>query len=136
MIVEKKTSVEGQYAKKGEDVKDGDIIQILDAGNVVEGQYGTQKVFKVKTRNGERLLNLNQKTINNLVDTFHTNDTKEWVGKEVKVWLLKVMVGGKLQTVVYLAGKDWYMDDNGYFHPSVENKDDDEISIDDIADIV
>ena len=36
----KKISVQGNYAKKGEDIKDGDIITILDGGTIVQGTYG------------------------------------------------------------------------------------------------
>jgi len=114
MLYQKKVSVGAQYAKKGEDIKDGDIITILDEGQVVVGKYGEQNVHKIKTRNGDRALNLNQTSINNLVDAYGV-DGKEWVGKTAKVWIIKAMVSGKFQNIVYLSKEDWTMTDEGRF---------------------
>jgi hypothetical protein len=41
MKMHKKTSIRGEYAKIGEDIRDGDVITIKDAGTVVSGEYGT-----------------------------------------------------------------------------------------------
>ena len=116
MKLVKKVSVGGEYAKKGEDILDGDELTIKNAGETVEGKFGEQLVFKVETRNGERNLNLNQKSQNNLIDAYG-DDTDNWVGKKVIAHMIKTMVQGKLTNVVYLAHPGWLMDDEGNFEP-------------------
>jgi hypothetical protein len=125
MQVTKKTSVAGAYARKKSyeydgkkfeaDLKDGDTVSILDAGNIVVGEYGEQRVFKINTRNGDKNFSFNQTTINNLVDAFG-EETDSWVSKNVKVWVIKAMVSGKLQLVAYLSSPDATMDEEGRFH--------------------
>jgi len=129
-IVEKKVTVSGAYAKKkpyeyegkhfDADIKDGDTIKILSEGEYVSGEYGEQLVVRITTRNGDKNLALNQTSINNLVDAFGKNSA-EWVGKDVKVFMVKAMVSGKLQNVSYVAHKSAEMDDEGrFFIPRVE----------------
>ena len=105
----------GEYAKKGEDIKDGDLITILDEGQVVTGDYGDRMVFKVETLNGPKNLSFNQKSMNNLIDAFG-DDTVVWIGKKVKIWMIRALVSGKFQQVVYLASPFWLMADDGTFH--------------------
>lgn len=124
MIMQKKVSMGMAFARKKAyeyegkkyeaDVKDGDIVTVLDEGQVIIGQYGEQHVFKVKTRNGEKALTLNQKSINNLVDSFG-EDSNGWINKDVKAWVLKAMVSGKLSLIVYLSHPDAEMDEEGNF---------------------
>lgn len=96
------------------DVKDGDIVTILDAGQIVQGQYGEQKAFKIKTRNDVKLISLNQVSQNNLIDEFG-DESENWIDKDVKVWVIKAMVKGKMSNVVYLSGLEATMDDEGRF---------------------
>lgn len=128
MKVQKIVRAQGDYAKKGEDIKDGDLIKILDHGQVVTGDYGDRMVFKVQTRNGEKNLSFNQKTMNNLIDAFG-DDTDNWPNKDVKVFMVKAMVSGKFQNIVYLAHPDWVMNDDGSFSkdsiPVIETDDGD-----------
>lgn len=124
MLIQKKVTMAGGYVKKKTydyegknyeaDVKNGDSVEILSAGDVVEGQFGPQHVFKLKTRNGEKNANFNQGTLNTLHDAFGKN-SEDWVGKSVKVHLVKVMVSGKLQTAMYLAPEGWEMNEDGKF---------------------
>jgi len=124
MIMQKKVSMGVAFARKKAyeyegvkyeaDVKDGDILTVLDEGKVIIGQYGEQHVFKVKTRNGEKALTLNQKSINNLVDSFG-EDSNGWINKDVKAWVLKAMVSGKLSLIVYLSHPEAEMDEEGNF---------------------
>ena len=115
MKATKKISVRGEWATKGndsdKDIKDADVITILDGGKITTSEYGEQKVFKVKTRNGEKNLSLNQTSENNLIDAFG-DSTEDWIGKEVKVWLIRTSTG---KWAVYLAPKDWIMNDEGEF---------------------
>lgn len=124
MILEIKQSVGGAYARKKSyeyegkqyeaDLKDGDIIKILSSGETVTGEFGEQVVFKIKTRNGDKNFSMNQTSINNLVSVFG-KDTTSFVGQDVKVWILKMMVSGKLQNVAYLSGINSTMDEDGLF---------------------
>lgn len=124
MIISKKVTMAGGYVKKkpydyegkkfDADVKNGDIVTILSSGDIVEGQFGPQHVFKLSTRNGEKNANFNQGTLNTLHDAFGKN-SEGWVNKEVSVHLVKVMVSGKMQTAMYLAPLGWAMDDEGRF---------------------
>jgi hypothetical protein len=120
MKVQKQTNAQGEWAKKGDDIKDGDIVKILDAGQTITGEYGDRLVFKVQTRNGERNLSFNKTSVNNLVDAFG-DETTAWKGKEAKIWLIKAMVSGKLQNVVYLAHPKWHMQDDGSFVGTVSS---------------
>lgn len=112
--MQKKTSVAGEWAKKGEDILNGDVIEILNAGEMVTGEFGERNVFHINTRNGERLLTLNQTSVNNLVDAFG-EDSESWVGKKSVCFLVNVMVGGKMVKAIYLAAEGWDMLDDGSF---------------------
>ena len=108
----KKVDYEYQGVKYQADLKDGDVIKIFDAGVVEVGQFGEQNNFKVKTRNGEKKLGLNQATINVLVEEFG-DDTEAWVGKEVKVILQKKLIAGKKSIIPYLVVEGWKLDSYG-----------------------
>ena len=94
------------------DIKSGDIIKILDSGNIEMGQYGEQKNFKVKTRNGEKKMAFNQATINVLVEEFG-EDSENFVGKDVKVILKKDVIAGKKVIIPYLVTEGWSLDEYG-----------------------
>lgn len=149
MIHEKKVSVGAGYANKAPyefegkkyeaDIKDGDLVKILDEGQEVQktfqGKTSTAVVHKIETRNGTKAITLNQTSINNLVDAFG-KDSKEWIGKQVKVWILKVMVSGKLQNVAYLSHPKAEMNDEGKFltpetgNVKIEKEEDEDINFD------
>jgi hypothetical protein len=94
------------------DLKNGDIVKILDSGNTEQGQWGEQKNFKIKTRNGEKKLAFNQNTINVLAEEFGV-ETEEWVGKDVKVILKKDVIAGKKVVIPYLVVDGWSLDEYG-----------------------
>lgn len=100
----RKDPYEYQGQKFEADIKDGDIISVIDEGQIVVGQYGEQHVFKVKTRNGEKAMTFNQTSMNNMIDAF-TDETANWKDKELKVWIIKALVSGKMQKVVYVSDK-------------------------------
>ena len=69
-LYKKRISV-GNFLKKGEDYKDGDIVEIANEGKQIEGQYGTQDVFLIKLADGkEGNASFNTTSINNMVDAF------------------------------------------------------------------
>jgi len=120
MKIQKKVSIGGDFAKIGEDIKDGDVIKILDSGTIISGDYGDRHAFKVETINGEKVLSFNQTSLNNLVDAIG-EESESWVGQEAKVFVVKQMVSNKLRNIAYLTGKDWTMTDDGTF---IKSKDD------------
>jgi len=106
MKVQKRTSVGGEYAKLEKDFGEEDILEILDAGNIVTGDYGDRHVFKMKTRGGEKNMSFNQTTMNYMIDAYG-DDTSTWVGKSAKVWLVDMNVSGKMRAVVFLTDPTW-----------------------------
>lgn len=94
------------------DIKIGDVVRILDSGNVEMGQYGEQKNFRIKTRNGEKKLAFNQSTQNVLIEEFG-DETENWIGKDVKVILKKETIAGKKVIIPYLVVEGWTLDEYG-----------------------
>lgn len=113
-IYKKRVSV-GSFLKKGEDIKDGDVVEIANEGKQVEGQFGLQNLFLIKTKDGkEGNLSLNQTSLNNLIDAFGEDATK-WIGKAVKVWAILSNVQGKMLKVYYLSHIDAEINEDGEF---------------------
>lgn len=110
-IYQKKVSV-GQFAKKGEDFRDGDVVTLANEGRQVEGKFGTQDVFLVKFSTGEKNFTLNQTSINNMIDAYG-DDSKNWIGKEAKINLILQNVQGKMVKVAYLAHPTAELNDDG-----------------------
>jgi len=114
-----------EIARPNIDIFDGDIIKILDEGKWINfrfrGQERKRLVFKIQTKMmKEKLLPLNQISINNLIDAYG-DETKNWIGKEVRVWIFKTQVGGNFRDVVYLTHPDWIFE-NGRFSPPNEKE--------------
>ena len=122
MKIIKKVSVRGEWAKKGEDIKNGDVVKITSDIEIITGEYGEQHTCKVETRNGEKNVRLNQTSLNALVDSFG-EETKEWVGKEVKITTAKQNVSGKFLDVYYFADPSYELGENGFFDPNKEEDD-------------
>lgn len=94
------------------DLKIGDIVKILDSGNIEIGNFGEQNNFKIKTRNGEKKLGFNQATINVLIQEFG-DETEQWIGKDVNVLLKKDIIAGKKVIIPYLVTEGWSLDEYG-----------------------
>jgi len=115
MKFQKKISIKGDFAKKGDEIKDEDIIQLLDEGRTVQGNYGPQHIFKIKTAmQDEKDFSLNQTSINNMIDAFG-EDSKKWIGENIKVWAILSNVQGKMIKVYYLSHPDAEIDEQGNF---------------------
>lgn len=116
MKYQKKVSV-GVFAKKGVDINDKDIITIANEGKKVEGQFGSQDVFFVKLKNGEeKNINVNQTSLNGLIDAFG-EDSMQWIGKQVKVWLITQNVAGKFVKVLYISHPNAELTQDGFVMP-------------------
>src|SRR3990167_2813541 len=105
MLVKK--SAGGKYAKVNEDYKDGDILQILDEGQMDDsGDFGPKMVFQVMFPSEEsKNMNVNKTSMNYLIDAYG-EETKNWKGKDVKAWVVKQMVSNKMRDVTYLTAPD------------------------------
>jgi len=115
MAIYKKRVNVGAFLKKGTDFKENDIIEIASEGKQVEGQFGNQDIFLVKLVDGkEGNVNLNSTSINNIIDAFG-EDSKQWIGKKVKVWAILSNVQGKMIKVYYFAHPEAILSDKGIF---------------------
>ena len=119
MQYHKKVSV-GAFAKKGIDINNGDLVTISNEGKQVTGQYGPQDVFLVKLANGEeKNISVNKTSINGLIDAFG-DDSINWIGKQVKVWIIKSNVAGKFVDVLYIASPRAELTDTGFVLKKLE----------------
>lgn len=138
MKIQLDTSVSGDWAKAEKDIRDGDRIKIVDAGQIQEGKFGEQYIFKIMTKDKKEFnLAFNRTSRNTLGRGFGT-DTEDWKGKVVKTFVVRQMVGDGLKYVLYLAPDGWIMTDDGEFmaegasEPEPEELPTKEISPDDI----
>ena len=121
-IYKKVETTHGAWAKSGE-IKEGSTAEIKSETSAQPSQFKNkdgsikmQDVCKVSF-NGEEPLNvsLNRATINALVEAFG-EDSKEWIGNELKVETEKMRVGGRAVVALYLIpeGYERIDDENGY----------------------
>ena len=94
------------------DLQNGDTVTIKDEGIIETGDYGDQHKFIVETRNGDKRASFNQSTINILVEEFG-KESKDWVGKKVKVLTKKTVIANKKVIVVYFVTDGWFLDEYG-----------------------
>ncbi len=117
---------QGKFAQKGVEIKDGDIVKLLDAGSeresTFQGKTRKQWVFQIETASGDqRLIALNGKSINNLIEAFPNKENPEksnsgdWVGKPLKAWIVRALVADKMTDVLYLSHPQAEMDRDGNF---------------------
>lgn len=108
----RKAQYEYDDTKYEADLKDGDIIKILNTGIVEEGKFGEQHNFKIETRNGEKKMSFNQATINVLIKELG-EDSETWINKDVRVIIKKDTIAGKKVDIAYLVVGDWNLDEYG-----------------------
>jgi len=132
MIYKKKVST-GTWLKKGEDFKNGDFAIIANEGQEIEGQFGIQNVFLVKLENGkEGNVAINQTSINTLIDGYG-EDSINWIGKKVKIEMIRQNVQGKITPVYYFLHPDAELDEqSGQFILGKKTTDSQEISPDEV----
>jgi len=87
------------------DVRDGDTLVIIDEGKsrgADETPFG-HEVFEVNVRlpNGEvKLWTMNRTTLMRCIEAWG-DETKAWVGKQVRIQLREQNVRGVMRTVIY-----------------------------------
>jgi len=121
MKIELDTEVKGKWGKAGKEIKDGDRLKVLDAGQTSEGSFGTQYIFKVLTKDKEEFNVAFNRTSRNTLGRGFGTETEDWVGKVIKAFVVKQMVGDGLKNVLYLAPDGWIMTDDGEFMANEEN---------------
>ena len=99
------SGIDGEWGKPDEHVQDGEIVTILDAGQIIEGDYGPRNVFMMKTRLGRYGFAVNQTSVNNLVE-FLGDDSEQWVNKQVKACITTQKVAEKMRRVIYFVHPD------------------------------
>jgi hypothetical protein len=129
MAIYKKHISVGQFLKKGEDYKEGDMLEILDEGKQVEGNFGTQNVFQVRLENGvEGNVGFNTTSMNNMIDAYG-EDSKRWIGRRVKVWAILSNVQGKMIKVYYFSHPLANINEDGEFFLSVSANENEDIPV-------
>jgi len=113
MQVKRKESVRGNFAKKGTDIKAGDMIKLVDEGKIIEGQYGEQNVFTISANDQEFLLSVNPTSLNAMIDEWG-EDTTKWIGQVVHVHMMKQNVSGKFRDVYYIAPHGYNFGESGF----------------------
>jgi len=113
-IFQKRVSC-GAFLVKGEDIKNNDIVVVASEGKQMDGQFGTQDIFMIKCASGkEGNVSFNQTSINCMIDAYGT-DSKNWIGKQAKVWTILSNVQGKMVKVYYFTHPNAEVDDDGRF---------------------
>lgn len=113
MKFQKKEKMGVPFARKGQDIKNGDLVIITNSGKEMEGQFGTQTIFNIKKGTVEMAMSFNQTSINAMIDEYG-DDSELWIGKEVKIHSIKQNVAGKFLDVYYVAPIGYEMGEVGF----------------------
>lgn len=108
--------LDAPFAEKKVDINTGDIVEILSDASKQPSRFNPKEdqiYIKIQTKNGPRYLNLNQVSINILIDEFKSNDAKDWIGKQAKILLNPTIIGGKKVIVAFLVGSEYELDEWG-----------------------
>ena len=108
-----KIKIQSQFVS-GEDVKQGDIVYLLDEGEYrkLPEQFrreGRENVltFQMKLPDGNiKFYTMNKTTQQNLIGVYG-DDSKNWINKDLKVHLITQNVAGKMKKVIYLTPPSW-----------------------------
>lgn len=111
-IYKKRISI-GNFLRKGEDFKDGDLLEVANEGKEIQGEFGVQNVFLMKFGEKEGNVSFNQTSVNGMVDAFG-EDSLSWIGKQVKAWKIKQNVAGKFIDVWYFSHPDAELTKEGF----------------------
>lgn len=89
---------------KGEDVKEGDIVTILDEGEKISQEFeGEERMwFEVTIQLGslEFPWAMNKTTQKRMIEKYG-RETKLWIGKKLKLIKVKQNVQGTMRDVIY-----------------------------------
>lgn len=101
--------IQGEFAKPNRDFHDGDIIQLLSEGEKRLAPKSNdndkdrwQWIFKARVGGDVKIIKLNGTSLNNMIEAFGT-ESKDWIEKDIKVWVKEQLVGNKTYDVAYFA---------------------------------
>ena len=99
------------YVKVNKNIKNGDIVKLLDEGKYETKEIGGERKkllkFDMELADGSgKIYTMNKTTQQNLIEAWG-QDSKEWIGKELKAWVKQQMSFGKEIDVLILTPKDW-----------------------------
>lgn len=108
-----KLTIQSSFVKIGEDVKNEDLIKFLTEGEEKMSEKFKKEnvVIGVLTRNGQKLLTLNNSSKKNMMSAYG-DDTEDWIGKEARVNIVRQMVGSELKNVLILTHPNKDIDGN------------------------
>jgi hypothetical protein len=94
---------ESKFLKVGINIKDGDMITFKNEGKLEPGKWGDKIQIEVQTPNLEnKLLSLNNASRSNMIELYG-RDSKNWVGKEARVNIVKQMVANEMKNIIVLT---------------------------------
>ena len=109
-----KIDIPSDYVKAKENIRNGDIIRLLDEGkwNELEdkrsGKVKKVLTFQMELMSGDvKIYTMNKTTMRNMIRGFGTNDSKQWMNKNLKAHIVKQMAFGKLTDVLILTPESW-----------------------------
>lgn len=120
-IVKKSSGANGPWVDKTK-VKSGTKVKIVTecvpTDEEYQGKVSTRHVVKLKVQgdDGEpKNFDINRPSVNGLIDAFG-EDTKAWIGQTLTAETMRVIVGGKMGTAMYLVpeGFEFTTDAGGY----------------------
>ena len=100
------------YVKAGVNVQNGDKVRLLTEGKLDKMSSPDGKVkdvwrFDLQLSDGDtKSYTMNNTTIDNLT-TEWGDDSSNWVGKDLKVWVVKQLAFGKMTNVLILSPYEW-----------------------------
>lgn len=136
-----KAKIYSSYVKANQNIFNGDIVRIVNEGKYAElktndGKSKEVMKFDLELKDGEiKEYTMNNTTAKNLVKAY-SEETKKWVNKELKAWIVSQMSFGEMIDVLILAPKDWKKPTEGTREedeiPTIEDGEDlpDEINTD------
>lgn len=80
------------------------LVTFVDEGEVVDGQYGKQFEVTVEAGKGQRRRWSMNVTSQRAVASLLGDETSQWVGQQVQLFLATQMVDGKQKKVIYAKG--------------------------------
>ena len=104
-------NIPSTFVKLGDNIKADDIVTLLDEGEykVIKTKEGDKDTlqFQMKLADGaEKTYTMNVTTQKNVIAEWG-KDSKEWVGKELKVWVIKQLSFGRTTDAMILTPVDW-----------------------------
>lgn len=133
-----KAKIYSSYVKANENIFNGDIVKITDEGKYAElktkdGKSKEVMKFNLELKSGEvKEYTMNNTTAKNMVRAYG-EETKKWIKKELKAWVVQQMSFGEMIDVLILSPKDWKKPTEGTKEEDIPVIEDGEMSPEEIT---